>query len=252
VFVVTGIAIPAMQTIPSKTTTLRDISFDKGFVLSGIPLLLCHPNVGDVHRPECAHWLKSILMRAGSLFLRLAWGRRQAVDASQGMVIAFGKHYLHHLSSRRRKEGSMYKRILVAVDGSNISNRALKEAMKLTKGKRTTLRLIHVVDETPVYMPDMPFLIDKFQKEMRQAGRKVLADSAARAKRTRVDTKLVIINNPAQRIGGAINNEAKRWRADLIVIGTHGRRGFSRLTLGSAAEGVIRLAAKPILVIHGR
>ena len=125
--------------------------------------------------------------------------------------------------------------------------------MKLAKGKRTTLRLIHIVDETPVYMSDMPFLIDKFQKEMRQAGQKVLVDSAARAKRTRIkfDTKLVIINNPAQRIGGAINNEAKRWRADLIVIGTHGRRGFSRLTLGSAAEAVIRLAAKPILVIHG-
>ena len=143
--------------------------------------------------------------------------------------------------------------ISVAVDESRTSNRALKEATKLAKGQRTILRLIHIVDETPVYMADMPLLIDKFQKEMRQAGRKVLANSAARAKRTRIkfDTKLVVISNPAQRIGDAINNEAKRWRADLVVIGTHGRRGFSHLTLGSVAESVIRFAAKPVLVIHG-
>ncbi len=147
----------------------------------------------------------------------------------------------------------MYKRILVAVDGSDTSNLALAEATKLAKGQRTTLRLIHVVDEAP-YMADMPFLMGNFEKEMRQAGRKVLADAAARAKRMRIkfDTKLAVINNPRQHVGDLINNEAKRWRADLIVIGTHGRRGFSRLTLGSVAEAVIRLAAKPILVIHGQ
>ena len=148
----------------------------------------------------------------------------------------------------------MYKRILVAVDGSDTSNRALKEATKLARDQSATLRLIHVVDVSSVYLAEMPSLIDRFQKEMREAGRKILARSAARAKRTRIkrDTKLVVLGNPTQRIGDVINKEAKRWRADLVVIGTHGRRGFNHLVLGSVAEGVIRLAAKPILIIHGR
>lgn len=66
------------------------------------------------------------------------------------------------------------------------------------------------------------------------------------------DTKFVAIANLATRIWDVVNKEAKRWRADVIVIGTHGRHGFNRLFLGSVAEGVIRLAAKPVLVIHGQ
>jgi nucleotide-binding universal stress UspA family protein len=149
----------------------------------------------------------------------------------------------------------MYKRILVAVDGSDTSNLALKEAIKLAKDQRAALRLIHVVDETPVYMMvDVPYSIVDYQKAMREAGRKELAACAAKAKAARVkfDTKFVVINTLAQRICDVINKEAKRWPADVIVIGTHGRRGFNHLFLGSVAEGVIRLAAKPVLVIHGR
>lgn len=149
----------------------------------------------------------------------------------------------------------MYKRILVAVDGSDTSNLALKEAIKLAKDQRTALRLIHVVDETPAYMMvDVPYSIDDYQKAMREAGRKELATCATKAKAARVkfDTKFVVINALTQRICDVINKEATRWPADLIVIGTHGRRGFNHLFLGSVAEGVIRLAAKLVLVIHGR
>ena len=147
----------------------------------------------------------------------------------------------------------MYKRILVAVDGSKTSNLALKEAIKLAKDQRAVLRLIHVVDETPVYMmAEVPYSIDAYQKAMREAGRKELAKCADRAKaaRVRFDAKMVV--TLTQSIGDVINKEAKRWSANLIVIGTHGRRGFNRLVLGSVAERVIRLAARPILIIHGR
>ena len=147
----------------------------------------------------------------------------------------------------------MYKRILVAVDGSKTSNLALKEAIKLAKDQHATLRLIHVVDETPIYMmAEVPYSIDEYQKSMREAGRKELTKCAERAKAARVkfDTKLVF--TISRSIGDMINQEAKRWSANLIVIGTHGRRGFNRLVLGSVAERVIRLAVKPTLIIHGR
>ena len=148
----------------------------------------------------------------------------------------------------------MYKHILVAVDGSDTSNLALQEAMKLAKEQQAALRLVHVVDETPAYMTmDIPYSIADYQRAMREAGQKVLATCTATAHQAgiEVDTKFVVLELLAQRICDAINEEAKRWPADLIVIGTHGRHGFNHLLLGSAAEGVIRLATKPVLVIRG-
>ena len=148
----------------------------------------------------------------------------------------------------------MYKHILVPVDGSDTSNLALQEAMKLAKEQQAALRLVHVVDETPAYMTmDTAYALADFQKAMREAGEKVLATCAATARQAgvEVDTKFVILEVLAQRICDAINEEAKRWPADLIVIGTHGRHGFNHLLLGSVAEGVIRLATKPVLVIRG-
>jgi nucleotide-binding universal stress UspA family protein len=148
----------------------------------------------------------------------------------------------------------MYKHILVAVDGSDTSNLALRESMKLAKEQQAVLRLVHVVDETPAYMTmDTAYVLADFQKAMREAGQKVLATCAATAREAgiEVDTKFVIPEVLTQRICDAIIDEAKRWPADLIVIGTHGRHGFNHLLLGSVAEGVIRFATKPVLVIRG-
>ena len=150
----------------------------------------------------------------------------------------------------------MYKRILVAVDGSSTSELALSEATKLAKNQRANLRLIYIADEMPGYLSD-PLVPGKLQRDIRsevfQIGQRILADSSAKPKRARIsfDTKLIVNNDPKRRISDFINNEAKRWRASLIVIGTHGRLGLNRLALGSVAEAVIRLAKKPVLVIHG-
>ena len=159
----------------------------------------------------------------------------------------------------------MYKHILVAVDGSDTSNLALQEAIKLAKEQQAALRLVHVVDENPAYMmmgePPafmMPaytplYSVAEYQKVVREAGQNVLATCAATARQAgiEVDTKLAILEVLAKRICDSINEEAERWPADLIVIGTHGRHGFNHLLLGSVAEGVIRLATKPILMIRG-
>jgi nucleotide-binding universal stress UspA family protein len=149
----------------------------------------------------------------------------------------------------------MYKRILVAIDGSRTSKRALSEATKLAKVQRANLRLIYIADERPGYMAD-PMMAGKLQREIQkevyQIGRKILMDSSAKPKQARInfDTKLIVKSDPRQQIGDVINGEAKRWRANLIVIGTHGRRGLNRLALGSVAETVIRLAKQPVLVIR--
>ena len=66
-----------------------------------------------------------------------------------------------------------------------------------------------------------------------------------------MDSKLLVIDQFDKRVSDAIEQEAESWHADLIVIGTHGRRGFRRLLLGSVAENLIRTSTKPVLLIRG-
>lgn len=147
----------------------------------------------------------------------------------------------------------MFSRILVSIDGSETSNRALKEAVTLAKEQHASLRLVHVVDLTLVYTDlAAPYVLD-YQKTLQAAGEKILADGAAIARQAGVsfDTHAVVLDRAGQHIADAVEDEAKRWQADLIIIGTHGRRGVRRMLLGSVAEGVARVASKPVLLIRG-
>jgi nucleotide-binding universal stress UspA family protein len=147
----------------------------------------------------------------------------------------------------------MYNRILVAVDGSDTSSLALREAVKLAKDQQASLRLIYIVDLTLIYTDlGAPFAVE-YQKALQAAGEKVITACSAIVRDSGIefDAAAIPINTIGQHIYDAIKDEAERWRADLIVIGTHGRRGIGRLLLGSVAEGVIRVASKPVLLIRG-
>ena len=147
----------------------------------------------------------------------------------------------------------MYQHILVAVDGSETSKLALKEAIGLARETEARLLLLHVADVMMVNQ-DMEFVdIYEFRETFAQAGRKVLENALEIASDGKVsaESKLVEIDKFGQRIPEIIVKEADAWPADLIVLGTHGRRGFSHLLLGSVAEGVVRLANKPVLLIRG-
>jgi nucleotide-binding universal stress UspA family protein len=145
----------------------------------------------------------------------------------------------------------MYKRILVAVDGSDTSNLALQEAIKLAKNLRSILRLFHVVDLTMAYSTvEAPYVLD-YRKAMEAGGQKIVADCGAvvRASGIEFDSKCEVVFGTY--IYEAIDGEATAWGADLVVIGTHGRRGIRRLLLGSVAEGLTRISSKPVLLIRG-
>jgi len=72
---------------------------------------------------------------------------------------------------------------------------------------------------------------------------------AAQAANVPADTHL--IDTPGQRLGQTVADEAVNWKADLIVLGTHGRRGVGRVLLGSGAEQIIRMASVPVLIVRG-
>jgi nucleotide-binding universal stress UspA family protein len=147
----------------------------------------------------------------------------------------------------------MYGRILVAIDESETSDIAFQQAVSLAKDQKAALQIVHAIDLSPVYLTvDTPYPFVEYEKAMRETGEKLLADRVAKARLAgvEVDTKLITIGAYGERIYDVIEEQAKEWRADLIVIGTHGRRGARRMMLGSVAEGLIRVTTKPVLLIR--
>ncbi len=147
----------------------------------------------------------------------------------------------------------MFKRILVAVDGSHTAELALQEAVKLAKELRAQLRIVQVVDEVSLNWPeggDFAAVRETFRKSSRKILEK--ADAEMRKAGVTAETKMLEIETFGHRVADMIAVEAEAWPADLIVIGTHGRRGVNRLLLGSVAEGVARVASKPVLLIRGK
>ncbi len=145
----------------------------------------------------------------------------------------------------------MYQRILVPIDGSSTAERALQEAIKLAAGK-AQLRLVYVIEEIYPLDTEGYAYIDyvALQEAVRQTGKRTLAQAAEKAQRSGITAETALLDVPGERVASVIDGEALAWKADLIVIGTHGRSGLGRLLLGSVAEGVARGASVPVLLVR--
>jgi nucleotide-binding universal stress UspA family protein len=91
---------------------------------------------------------------------------------------------------------------------------------------------------------------EKVIEAEREAGRKTLADARAYAHDFDFEVEAEMIETIGARASNIIVDAAKQWGADLIVMGTHGRRGLQRLALGSDAELVLRSAPVPVLMVR--
>jgi nucleotide-binding universal stress UspA family protein len=141
-----------------------------------------------------------------------------------------------------------YRRLLVPVDGSATSNKALVHALQIARDGGRVL-LVHSADEL-AFVTGFEYSSDMIAVAQ-QAGRRVLADAAEIAKSAGVEVETKFIEFPEHRLGETIARLADAWKADLLVVGTHGRRGLDRVLLGSGAEQIIRHAPVPVLVIRG-
>lgn len=147
------------------------------------------------------------------------------------------------------RKGDMYKRILVAVDGSATSNKALVAALQQARHGNALLRIVHAVDDVSA--------VSGFEysgellRMARERGTQVLATALDIARSAGVEADTRLVENPALRLGETVADEAAQWKADLIVTGTHGRRGLGRVLLGSGADQIIRAAPVPVLVVRG-
>jgi nucleotide-binding universal stress UspA family protein len=145
----------------------------------------------------------------------------------------------------------MYSKILVPIDGSEASTRGLNEAIRLAKIHGSQLRLVvHVVNESILDITYSAGLYPQNLIESLREGGKALLDGAqAAAQAASVNAECVMLES----IGGVpadfILAQAKEWRADLIVMGTHGSRSLLRLALGSNADLVVRRSTVPVMLI---
>ena len=147
-----------------------------------------------------------------------------------------------------------YKRILVPLDGSRTSSLGLREAVRLAKGQRASLQLVHVVDEHYVLMAagEVGVQLDTVLGDLKKGGRRMLRAAEARVRKQGVACSTVILETLTGPAAGPIVRQARKWRADLIVIGTHGRRGVRRLLLGSDAEQIVRTSPVPVLLVRAK
>lgn len=147
----------------------------------------------------------------------------------------------------------MYRRILVPIDGSKTAALGLREAIRLAKAQAAKIRLVHVVNESGVIgAVESGADTRAFLRALEKKGKSVLEHGQMTAEKAGVEAQAVLRKSLAGRAAEEILAEAKKWRAELIIMGTHGRRGVSRLVIGSDAELVARLASAPVLLVRGR
>ncbi len=145
----------------------------------------------------------------------------------------------------------MYQRILVPVDGSHTSTLGLQEAVRVAIDQRARLRLISVVDEF-VIAQNIESLINagNLLDALRAAGKRAIKNALVLVHKHRVKVDTALFETAGQPVSDIVVREAKKWKADLIVMGTHGHRGFSRMALGSDAESVLRTSPVPVLMVR--
>jgi len=144
------------------------------------------------------------------------------------------------------------RRILHPTDFSRASGAAFLKAVALAKESRAELLLVHVLLPTTPFIGDgyiSPKTYEELEASARRGAHRELAKVVAKAQKAKARVKAVLLEGvPYDRIARA----ARSKRADLIVMGTHGRSGLSKFFLGSVAERVIALAPCPVLTVRGK
>lgn len=140
---------------------------------------------------------------------------------------------------------------LYATDFSAASRRALDTAMALAKSQKAKLTIMHVL--APIVLVPEQYLdavtMDRLQEEARQWSTRQLAGVATRAKKAGVRASVLLREGDAP---DQIVRACRSTKSDLIVMGTHGRRGLQKLFLGSVAERVVATASCPVVTVRGR
>lgn len=145
----------------------------------------------------------------------------------------------------------MYSRILVPLDASATAGHGLQEALRLAAQVHATLVLLNLVDDCPEQMARAPALaLEASLEQAVEEGNALLAAACGHAAEAGVPCECVLREISEATAFEAIVEEAAARHCELIVMGTHGRRGLDRLAMGSDAEAVLRSSPVPVLLVR--
>ena len=155
-----------------------------------------------------------------------------------------------------------FKKILVAIDGSDSSKRAAQVALGLAEGLKADLILLHAISPPTRYYgstiptpsgvsapPISQHEIDAYYDYARRAAKGMVEDIESQAKRDGVKVKTEFPQGVSSVVETIIGH-AEDEKVDLIVVGTRGLGGFKKLLLGSVSSGVVSHASAPVLVVR--
>ena len=146
----------------------------------------------------------------------------------------------------------MFERILVPVDGSATSRKGLREAIAVAKLSGARVKLLHVFEPPLLGIGSEAALMrgEDIYNIARDAGQGLLSDAAASVKAAGIPVDEQLLEAGGRRLCDQVADTATEWRASLIVLGSHGRRGLRRMLLGSDAEQILRTAPVPVLLVR--
>ena len=146
---------------------------------------------------------------------------------------------------------ALARQIVFASDFSKASRRAFTTAMTLAKANRATLTILHVIVPFAPIVPEQyvsPDTWEQINTEARRRSRQQLRRLTARAQKAGVRVvSLLLEGDPAQLIA----RTARRKRADLLIVGTHGRTGLAKFFVGSVANRLVATASCPVVTVRG-
>jgi len=143
---------------------------------------------------------------------------------------------------------STYQKLLVPVDGSATAMRGLDEAIRVARLSSGRIRVVHVLDQH--FAAGLEFCSADVLGVLQQAGAEIVAGAKARVEASGVPVEANVAETISGTVADVVIEQARAWGADLIVIGTHGRRGVRRLMIGSDAEQIVRMASIPVLLVR--
>ena len=144
---------------------------------------------------------------------------------------------------------AIYQKLLVPVDGSPTATRGLDEAIRIARLSGGRIRVVHVIDQLQL-TAGLEFSTADVLGLLQEAGAAIVGAARARVEASGVPVETELSETLSGTVADAVVDQAREWGADLIVIGTHGRRGVGRMLLGSDAEQVLRSAPVPVLLVR--
>jgi len=146
----------------------------------------------------------------------------------------------------------MYQHVLISVDDSHTSGKALEKAIEICKATGAALEIVHAVDESIFSHIRETTLIDKGAalKAVLLEGKETLARAVEVATDAGLTPKSQLLSSDSLHAADQVAAHVAKSDADLLIVGSHGRRGIQRMLLGSVAEKLLRKVEISVLVVR--